>query len=200
MLTTSLFRFLSEQKLKEKVMKTWHELKQEEIRNEIERVKRVREKNHRPCNKISSLTQQTEFNKGHESRFLVEEMLIEKRLNRVPMYASANNTWSPEPVKRATKKDYFSLLKAINTRKYVDPKRKRKMATQQRRSQVAGDEIGSVPGSILKKPSMLDLTYMNSRNSPAGGTSTASPIKHQNSAERDSRLSRLNKMKTLSPV
>ena len=57
---------------------------------------------------------------------MIEELQIEKRMNRLPSYANAPNTWSPQPAKKATKQDFLRLLKTINTRKYEDPKRKKK--------------------------------------------------------------------------
>ena len=95
------------------------------------------------------------------------------------MYAHAADTWSPEPVKRATKQDYFRLLKTINTRRYVDPKRKKK----QQRSYDRNATVGTVVGGILKRPSMLDLHYHNSGTVSPSNLANMSPIKKLDSME-----------------
>ena len=92
---------------------------------------------------------QTDCNKGIESRNLVEEIQIEKRLQRIPLYSQSKDTWSPEPVKRATKKDFLSLMKSINTREYVDPKPRKKLGGSKDKT--------ADGGGILKKPSIIDL-------------------------------------------
>ena len=99
----------------------------------------------------------TEGNVGAESRYLVEEMQIEKRMNRMPMYAKAPDTWQPEPVKKPTKRDYYRLLRTINTRKYEDPKRKSKKHSQMYKSPPRQHGSNGATAGILKKPSMLDL-------------------------------------------
>ena len=101
----------------EKVVKTWREMKTDELVKDKERVLKFREiKRGKNAAQTSSLTMLTDQNKGHESRCLVEEMQFEKRLHRIPMYAEAKDTWSPDPVRKATRKDCLKLIKSINSR------------------------------------------------------------------------------------
>ena len=64
---------------------------------------------------------------GSASRALVENMQIENRLRRYEKVSQESTVggWQPKEVKRPTKKDYYELLKQINTRKYETVKNKK---------------------------------------------------------------------------
>ena len=51
---------------------------------------------------------------GKQSRELVESIHIEKRFHRGPVFAAADTTWSPKPVKKTTKDDFLKLIESIN--------------------------------------------------------------------------------------
>ena len=71
----------------EKVVKTWREMKTEQIEAEKHKLVKLREaKRGERGAANSSLTMHTDCNKGNESRNLVEEIQIEKRLQRIPLY------------------------------------------------------------------------------------------------------------------
>lgn len=132
----------------DQVVKTWQEMHKEKIEAEKKRLVKLRDQKRGDLAQKSQLTMLTDYDKGIESKNLVEEIHIEKRLQRIPLYASLQTTWSPEPVKKATRKDFYRLIKSINTRKYEEPKsRKRTVVLRQ----------PTIEGGILKKPSIIDL-------------------------------------------
>ena len=79
----------------EKVVKTWREMKTEQIEAEKQRLAKLRESKRGEKAANSSLTMHTDCNKGVESRNLVEEIQIEKRLQRIPLYNQQKDTWQP---------------------------------------------------------------------------------------------------------
>ena len=72
----------------------------------------------------STITHTTEMRKGQESKVLVEDIMNEKRLNRIPRYAESSGTWSPAKPKNPTKKDFLLLMKAINNRAPESPQKR----------------------------------------------------------------------------
>ena len=139
-------------KIMEQVVKTWREMKTEQIQAEKARLEKMRESKRGEKAATSSLTMQTDCNKGIESRNLVEEIQIEKRLQRIPLYNQQKDAWSPQPVKRATKKDFLRLMRNINEneRKYDEP-------VSRYVQKKANRNFKTVEGGILKKPSIIDL-------------------------------------------
>lgn len=64
---------------------------------------------------------------GKQSRQLVESIQIEKRFHRAPVFAAADTTWSPKPVKKATKDDFLKLIESINDNEKEKRKPERKV-------------------------------------------------------------------------
>ena len=75
----------------------------------------------------SQLTAQTDLRKGKQSRQLVESIQIEKRFHRGPVFAAADTTWSPKPVKKPTKDDFLKLIETINVNEKEVKRPERKM-------------------------------------------------------------------------
>lgn len=131
----------------------------------------------------SSLTQQTDMRHGSASRALVENMQIENRLRRYDKVTQESTTrWKPKEVKRPTKKDYYELLKTINTRKYETVKHKKNQPNNGKKMwDKSSEKIGI---GILKKPSMFDLSHLldspeqtSTRNFHGGSSTSLSPMK-----------------------
>ena len=97
--------------------KTDLEERRVKMTKEIEIMRKKRAKNNQDATLMSSsVMHTTEMRKGQESKALVEDIINEKRLNRIPRYAESNGTWSPAIPKNPTKKDFLSLMKTINAR------------------------------------------------------------------------------------
>ena len=69
----------------------------------------------------------TDLRMGKQSRQLVESIQIEKRFHRGPMFAAADTTWSPKPVKKATKDDFLKIIHSINEKEKETKKPERKV-------------------------------------------------------------------------
>ena len=108
-------------------------MRQDAMREDFLRVKAFREKG----GEDSSLCHRTAMLKGKESRHLVEEMQLDKRLHRVPMYAETERTWVAPAVKKHTRKECMELISQINRYQYKDPP----MTVKQKRS------VDKSPGS-----------------------------------------------------
>lgn len=74
----------------------------------------------------SNLLRETIMKGGAESRKLVENIQVDRRIQAIRLYSEQPTTWKAKEMKSPTKKDFFKLMKAINTRKYEDPKPKKK--------------------------------------------------------------------------
>ena len=132
---------------------------------------------------------------GSASRALVENMQIENRLRRYDKVSQESNTgWKPKEVKRPTKKDYYELLKTINTRKYETVKHKKNQQTNGKRI------MESLKIGILKKPSMFDLSHLmdhspemtSTRNFHGGSSTSLSPMKMPTNRNSTLDLARVN--------
>ena len=89
-------------------------MKEDETNSGMERVKTLRDKRKFAQ---SSLTRETDCIKGEDSRKFLTETQIEQRMQRYKSnYRQASGDFTPKPVKRATKDEYYKLLKDINNR------------------------------------------------------------------------------------
>ena len=67
--------------------------------------------------------------KGSMSRALVEEIQIGNRMRRIEKASKdGSHQWQPPEVKKATKEDFYKLLKSINNQEqlYEEDKKKKK--------------------------------------------------------------------------